>query len=126
MENILEKPVFQCGFFKEFGDINFNEYYSTLIREYKKGNIYYIQIYEKIKEAYSNKNLNINEHKLSPVVLHLKAQKDSKINSQNSLKATLLVNYFVKLNEIKELLYRVNNKVEKDNMIIDKKKVKLK
>ena len=126
LENILEKPDFQCGFFKEFGDINFNEYYSTLIREYKKGNIYYIQIYEKIKEAYSNKNLNINEHKLSPVVLHLKAQKDSKINSQNSLKATLLVNYFIKLNEIKELLYRENNNVEKDNMIIDKEKSEIK
>ena len=39
----------KCGMFEEFGDKNFNEYYSNLIRQRKNGSLFYIGAYEEIK-----------------------------------------------------------------------------
>ena len=127
LNNLLgEKSEYKCGFFEEFGNKEFNSYYSTLIQEYTKGNDYYIQIYEKIKNIYKEDKRKINEHNLNFFILRLQDKKDSKIYIKNGLKAALLVNYFINLYDIKDNLKCFDYLIEKDDLEIKNEQNKIK
>jgi len=127
LENLIEKKnIFDCGFFKEFGDIQFNEYYSTLINQYKKGNDHYRKIYREIKNSYSENNLKINSHEYDIDLLLTKVQKDSKAYSQNSFKTSLLISYFATINELKDEIKAQKNISETDLLRINEEKSEIK
>lgn len=127
IKNLLgEKSDHECGFFEEFGNKKFNDYYSTLISEYKKANLFYIQIYEKIKNIYSENKLIINSHTISQTDLLIKNENDFRTYTDNGLKASLLINYFIKLYDIKSMLEQEDNLLEKYNSEIKKEENKIK
>lgn len=127
LNNLLgEKSEHKCGFFKEFGNKEFNDYYSTLIQEYTKGNYYYMQIYDNIKNIYVEKKIKINAHNFNCFILHLKAQKDYKIYSENGAKGALLANYFIKLYDIRDNLNYFGSLMEKDDLEIKNEQNKIK
>ena len=121
-----KKNKFECGFFKEFGDTEFNEYYSTLINQYKKGNEFYRKIYREIKNSYNENNLRINSHEYDIDLLLTKVQKDSRAYSQNSFKTSLLINYFAILNELKDEIKAQENISKTDILRINEEKSEIK
>ena len=115
-----------CGLFKEFGDENFNGYYPTLIKEYKKGNLYYMNVYDDIKEVYSKEKLKINTHIVDYIDLYKNSKNDTIIHVNNAFKAGLLSNYFIKFNEVKDILKREIEKCEEYNLKIQMEKYEIK
>ena len=127
LENLIEKKnKFECGFFKEFGDTEFNEYYSTLINQYKKGNDFYRKIYREIKNSYNENNLKINSHEYDIDLLLTKVQKDSRAYSQNSFKISLIINYFATINELKDEIKAQENISKTDILRIKEEKSEIK
>ena len=127
IKNLLgEKSEHECGFFEEFGNKKFNDYYFTLISEYKKANLFYIQIYKKIKNVYSENNLIINSHTISLTDLLINNENDFRTYKNNVLKASLLINYFTKLYDLKSMLIEEDNLLEKYNSEIKKEENKIK
>ena len=127
LENLIEKNnKFDCGFFKDFGDTKFNEYYSTLINEYKKGNDHYRKIYSEIKNSYSENNLKINSHEYDIDLVLTKIQKDSRAYSQNSFKTSVLFNYFETLNKLRDEIKIQKNISETDTLRINEQKLEIK
>ena len=127
IKNLLgEKSEHECGFFEEFGNKKFNDYYFTLISEYKKANLFYIQIYKKIKNVYSENNLIINSHTISLTDLLINNENDFQTYKNNVLKASLLINYFTKLYDLKSMLIEEDNLLEKYNSEIKKEENKIK
>ena len=127
IQNLVgEKSVHECGFFKEFGNKEFNDYYSTLIKEYKKANLFYFKIYQNIKNIYLENKLEINEHTIDLVALLVKNENDYEIYRDNGLKASLLVHYFFNLYDIKSMLEQEDNLLEKDKLNIKNEENKIK
>jgi len=127
IKNLLgEKSEHECGFFKEFGNKEFNDYYSLLISEYKKANVFYIQVYNNIKDIYSENNLLIKGHDISLPDLLLKNENDFQVYKKNGLKASLLINYFFKLYDIKYMLAQEDDLLKTYNSELKKEESKIK
>ena len=127
IQNLIgEKSVHECGFFEEFGNKEFNAYYSTLIKEYKKANLYYFQIYGNIKDIYIENKLKINNHAIDIVTLLISIENDYSIYRNNGLKATSLIHYFFKLEDIKSMLEQEDNLIENDKLKIKNEENKIK
>ena len=127
LTNLIGKNIkFDCGFFKEFGNKEFNQYYSTLINKYTKGNVYYRKIYNEIKNSYIGENIKVNTQESDIDVLLMRMQRDSKAYSDNSFKTSLLINYFTSLNELKDKIKQEKNISEEDILKINKEKSDIK
>ena len=123
LDNLLEqKTPLDCGFFETFGNELFDKYYFTLINEYEKGSPYYAKIYKKIKDAYKEKNIKINIHECSSDLMLIRLENDSKNLYRNSLKNSLLFDYFSSLNEIDYIINEEKNKSLDDILKIKKEK----
>ena len=110
----------KCGTFEEFGDKNFNEYYSNLIRRRKNGSLFYIRAYEEIKNSYENASKKINDEQLNLGLLYEKSIKSSKIYTENSDKKSLLFRIlFIRNDLLKEISSQetlLNNDIMKIRM----------
>ena len=117
-----KKSIFDCGLFEEFGNDKFNKYYSVLISKYKKGNEYYIKIFNQIKDVYEKNNKIINKIEMDISSSFIRTKDDMKILSRNSFKTSLLTNYFISLNEVKNKINEEKNKSNEDIIKIRKEK----
>ena len=127
LTNLIGKNnKFDCGFFEEFGNEEFNKYYSTLINKYKKGNVYYRKIYKEIKNSYMAKNIKVNTHESDIDTLLVSMQSDSKAYSENSFKTSILINYFISLNELKDKIKHEKHISEEDILKIKKEESDIK
>ena len=135
-ELLNKQSISNDGLFKEFGDEEFNNYYSLLIEKISSGSIYYTEQYNKLLNIYKTNKRKINIHplniysvientskvsvtysknsgKYSALILYLD-NKDNIINELNSQKM-LLDNDIIKINQVKlqinqNSLIRINNK----------------
>ncbi len=75
LEKLLDREISnKSGMFDEFGDKYFNEYYSNMISKRKNGNLFFIDIFEAIKNilfhGYEKENKKINEEQLNEGLLY--------------------------------------------------------
>ncbi len=60
LEKLLDREISnKSGMFDEFGDKYFNEYYSNMISKRKNGNLFFIDVFEAIKNSYEKENKKI-------------------------------------------------------------------
>lgn len=127
LDNLLEqKKPLDCGFFETFGNELFDKYYSTLINEYTKSSAYYRKIYQKIKDAYQDNNIKINNHEYDFDSFIIRRENDSKTHFRNSLQTSLLFDYFNSLNEVKNKIKEEKNKSDEGILKIKQEKSKIK
>ena len=93
-DNLLNKTsVPNDRLFKEFGDEEFNNYYSLLIEKATRGSTYYTKQYNKILNYYKNNERKINIHPLNIYSVIEHTSKVSETYSKNSGKYSALIQY---------------------------------
>ena len=71
LEKLLDREISnKSGMFDEFGDKYFNEYYSNMISKRKNGNLFFIDVFEAIKNSYEKENKKINGEQLNEGLLY--------------------------------------------------------
>jgi hypothetical protein len=75
LEKLLEREICnKSGMFDEFGDKYFNEYYSNMISKRKNGNLFFIDVFDAIKNilfhGYEKENKKINGEQLNEGLLY--------------------------------------------------------
>jgi len=71
LEKLLEREICnKSGMFDEFGDKYFNEYYSNMISKRKNGNLFFIDVFDAIKNSYEKENKKINGEQLNEGLLY--------------------------------------------------------
>ena len=127
LEKLLGREINKkCGIFNEFGDKNFNEYYSNLIDQRKKGNLFYIDVYNSIKDSYEKENKKINDEQINQELLYKKAVNSSKIDVKNSNKKTLLIKVLLFRKDIQKEISIQKMKLKEDIMNLRMAKYEIK
>ena len=71
LEKLLDMEISnKSGMFDEFGDKYFNEYYPNMISKRKNGNLFFIDVFEAIKNSYEKENKKINGEQLNEGLLY--------------------------------------------------------
>ena len=127
LDKLINKEIIEkCGFYEEFGNKEFKEYYSYLIKEREKGNEFYIDTYNKIKDIYINEKKPVNELQLNIEILYKKSLDSSKIINKNLSKYSLLSKYFSLWKDILNAIDLQHNKINEDISKINKVKCEIK
>ena len=105
-----------CGLFQEFGNKEFNEYYSSMINEAKNGNLYYRNIYNRIKILYESVNKKINIHPMNEVLNPINYMQ---IYMKNVSNISMMNQFYKKISDI-------NREKKYQNLILENDKLKLK
>ena len=105
-----------CGLFQEFGNKEFNEYYSSMINEAKNGNLYYRNIYNRIKILYESVNKKINIHPMNEVLNPINYMQ---IYMKNVSNISMMNQFYKKVSDI-------NREKKYQNLILENDKLKLK